>query len=822
MIRLAFKYLPSEKGKIMLFAARNFALILTLILLAVPSSLADTWALLVGISDYQDLNIRDPRYAANDAKQLYKTLIDRRVCAAPQEKAYLMTDESDTTNLPTSANVLSRLRDLVAQIELEDTFIFYFSGYATVRDGKQFLLSMDSDASSTSTLNKSAITIEAIQSEFREVKARQVVIILNVFYNNPGNRAPQTRGRLDRESVLTDELVRGFKELRPRVQIDDLSRTATFFSSSVGERAYDWDEEKCSVFSFYLLEGLRGKAADSENQVTLSGLAEYVREQVVTWSRERGTRQTPWLDSSGTARVVLAEPLQFGILEVEAVAKNQPIEAEVFLDDREIGLTPLIEEGVRPGTHKVRVRAPLYHEYSRAVKIKEGDEFSLEAELRPAFGSLKVESTPPGAEVDLSGEQGASGITPFSLDKLLSGDYKLSVSKSRYHTESRDISIQDAQVGVVSFELRPTFGILEITSEPQGALVSLEREGGQEKEKGRTPVKWEPDPGNYILRLQYDFYSHRPRQVEIQEGSEIVIRETLTPNFGTLNVQVTPDDSRIDVDGEDMGRTPAEGLRLNPGEHHVKVINDEDDLVPLERTIFITRGQAESLSGALVRNIGTLSVTSKPTEARITVDEKDYGVTPKSFDLPPGKYKLKLLKESFVDFDGHEEVVTIEYGKTVNCDIVMKRSRSKLALLSLLMPGWGQYFGNRRVSGTAFLFTGSGAVAVAAISYYQYNGSVNSYNEAVARYRRAFADDEVKNTAKEMDEAYNKAERKFKSRRTAFGVLAGVWAANVLHVLILGPSITPASPYAQPETLGLHIVPQATPGTMGVLAWHRF
>jgi hypothetical protein len=73
-----------------------------------------------------------------------------------------------------------------------------------------------------------------------------------------------------------------------------------------------------------------------------------------------------------------------------------------------------------------------------------------------------------------------------------------------------------------------------------------------------------------------------------------------------------------------------------------------------------------------------------------------------------------------------------------------------------------------------------------------------------------------------MDEAYNKAERKFKSRRTAFGVLAGVWAANVLHVLILGPSITPASPYAQPETLGLHIVPQATPGTMGVLAWHRF
>lgn len=848
MIRWAFKYPPSEKGKIMLFAVRNSLLILTLILLAVPSSFADTWALLVGISDYQDLNIEDPRYAANDAKQFHNALIDRRVRAVPQEKACLMTDESDTDNLPTSANVLSRLADLVAQVELEDTFIFYFSGYATVRDGKQFLLSMDSDTSSTSALNRSAITLEAIQSEFEKIEARQVVIILNVFYNNPESRAPQTRGRVDGENVLTDELVRGFKELRPRVQIDDSSRTATFFPSSVGERAYDWDEEKCSVFSFYLLEGLRGEAADSEDQVTLSGLADYMREQVVTWSRERGTRQTPWLDSSGTARVVLAEPLQFGILGVEAVAKGQPqlpIKAEVFLDDGKIGSTPLTIEKVNPGTHKVRVRAPLYHEHSRAVKIMKGDRLPLKVELLPAFGSLKVESTPSGAEVDLSaevestpsdaeadlsGKKGASiarGTTPFSLDKLPSGDYKLSVSKSRYHTESLNISIQDDQETVEAFELDPTFGTLEITSEPEGALVSLEREGGQEKKEGKTPVKWELDPGNYTLNLQYELYSHEPQQVEIQEGIEIVIRETLTPNFGTLDVQVTPNDSRIYVDDELMGRTPAEGLRLTLGEHLVRVESDVENLAPLERSVSIRRGQNEPLRGALPWKEGKLRVTSKPSGALITIsepsevhfiDDRDYGVTPESFSLPTSVYILKLSKRGFVH---HEETINIEHEKEIELNIPMSRSKSRMALLSLLTPGLGQYSGKRGISGTAFFLAGLGAAATTAVSYYQYNTAVKSYKEAVAPYRRAFADGEIEKTEKEMEKAYDKAESKFRFRRTASGVLACVWAANVLHALIRGPSITPASPYAQPETPGLHLAPQTIPGTMGVL-WYPF
>src|SRR6185369_14675574 len=73
---------------------------------------------------------------------------------------------------------------------------------------------------------------------------------------------------------------------------------------SAGERAFESDKYRHGVFFFHLLEGLRGKAKDSEGDVSWDMLAAYVRKQV---SRDvpkligDGARQSPTLSAGEMA-----------------------------------------------------------------------------------------------------------------------------------------------------------------------------------------------------------------------------------------------------------------------------------------------------------------------------------------------------------------------------------------------------------------------------------------------------------------------------------------------------------------------------------------
>ena len=61
------------------------------------------------------------------------------------------------------------------------------------------------------------------------------------------------------------------------------------------------------VFSYYLLEGLKGKAANSRGEiVVVTDLADYTQREVMQWAEDfRGKKQAPWLDQSGGAKLVL-------------------------------------------------------------------------------------------------------------------------------------------------------------------------------------------------------------------------------------------------------------------------------------------------------------------------------------------------------------------------------------------------------------------------------------------------------------------------------------------------------------------------------------
>ena len=79
--------------------------------------------------------------------------------------------------------------------------------------------------------------------------------------------------------------------------------TATLYACRLGQRAYEWEEKEHGVFSYYLLEGLNGKAAAPNGEVTINSLATYTQKHVNRWAMlYRGEEQQPWLSLEAGAR----------------------------------------------------------------------------------------------------------------------------------------------------------------------------------------------------------------------------------------------------------------------------------------------------------------------------------------------------------------------------------------------------------------------------------------------------------------------------------------------------------------------------------------
>ena len=205
-------------------------------------------------------------------------------------------------DLPHFINVILRLETLASRVQAQDTFIFYFSGHGISSQDKSYLLTLDSNTATPRTLKRSAIPLQDVNEILSEVKAHQLLIIIDACRNNPES------SRSSQDNLLSDDFARGFN-VQPRA-VGPSGRpavSATIYACSVGERAYEWAEKGQGVFSYFLLQGLSGAAANSQGQVTVTGLAEYTQRQVVDWAQTyRGKKQTPWLSLQGGAKLVLA------------------------------------------------------------------------------------------------------------------------------------------------------------------------------------------------------------------------------------------------------------------------------------------------------------------------------------------------------------------------------------------------------------------------------------------------------------------------------------------------------------------------------------
>jgi hypothetical protein len=125
--------------------------------------------------------------------------------------------------------------------------------------------------------------------------------------------------------------------------------------------------------------------------------------------------------------------------------------AEVFVDGSSLGRAPVDRNDLDPGKHYVVVHRDGYTDFKREVVLVENQPVVLVADLT-ATGSLRILSTPEGAEVRLDGE--LVGRTPVQHDGVGSGDHIVEFRLKGYFDHKETMKVEGGREKVFSVDLK--------------------------------------------------------------------------------------------------------------------------------------------------------------------------------------------------------------------------------------------------------------------------------------------------------------------------------------------------------------------------------
>ncbi|MFH0990279.1 MAG: caspase family protein [bacterium] len=227
------------------------------------------WAVIVGVSEYQNRGIPSLKYADRDA-QAFAEFLQKPEGGGyePSHMRILLNKDATVSNLKEA------LLDFLTQAIDKDLVMIYFAGHGApdpARPQNLYLLTHDSDPA---RLGLTAFPMWQIEDVLkRYISARRIVVFSDACHSGGISADFASRG-LD---VTKTNLINQF--------MADLSRTKegtiVFTASAAGEVSQEFSEFSHGAFTYYLLEGMKG-AADFNNDytVTINELMQYVEDQV--------------------------------------------------------------------------------------------------------------------------------------------------------------------------------------------------------------------------------------------------------------------------------------------------------------------------------------------------------------------------------------------------------------------------------------------------------------------------------------------------------------------------------------------------------------
>lgn len=211
-----------------------------------------------------------------------------------------------------------------------------------------------------------------------------------------------------------------------------------------------------------------------------------------------------------TVKVVLSA------LKSELKVVSMPAKARIYLDNQNVGESPVELKDLAAGTYKVRAELRGYEILSRSVTIAAGQKTTEEFRLTKNSGTIELTTEPSDVKVFLDGED--VGITkvkadesdkisePMTIDTVTTGNHQLQLTRKGFVSKSVSVTVEKDKTATVHQALERRFipncelrisGGTTVT----GVLLDVDPDGG---------VRLEVKPGIFKSFRKGEIKSRRP------------------------------------------------------------------------------------------------------------------------------------------------------------------------------------------------------------------------------------------------------------------------------------------------------------------------
>lgn len=343
----------------------------------------------------------------------------------------------------------------------------------------------------------------------------------------------------------------------------------------------------------------------------------------------------------------------------------------------------------------------------------------VKEEVREQY--LVFQITPPDAMLEVNDQMWSVSAEGTARKLVDFGTYTYRVQALNYHAEAGKVTVNDPDnTQKVVVNLKPNFGWIEVAGGGllQGAAVYVDN-----TLIGRAPCKSEAlKSGQHNVRILKDLYEPYSVTVTVSDEETTKINPDLTANFARVTLKVDAD-AEIWVNDELKGtRTWTGNLESGTYKMECRMANHESSPVRKEIT---NKMNNEVIHLEVPRPIyGSLNIESTPDFAKVFIDGKPMGETPKLIkEILIGQHELRLTKEGYAD---HVETMTIAKGERKQVTAALSNGRE--VQFTCNVPNATLEIDGQRMSspsGIYMLTYGSHSVRATAAEYLEYSATMN-------------------------------------------------------------------------------------------------
>jgi formylglycine-generating enzyme required for sulfatase activity len=132
---------------------------------------------------------------------------------------------------------------------------------------------------------------------------------------------------------------------------------------------------------------------------------------------------------------------------------SYPQGVPVELDYKLVGVTPLMLNGIEPGSHFLRIRDRRYQAVEEQFVIERGQARQWKFVLKAGSGRLAVSSYPSGAEMLLDGVRQTEDVTPALIGPVPAGNHSLELRIGGKMRGKRQVQVPTGDTEFISIHL---------------------------------------------------------------------------------------------------------------------------------------------------------------------------------------------------------------------------------------------------------------------------------------------------------------------------------------------------------------------------------